>query len=322
MKKPVDYKQYDTRWASHNYSAKGENKTIKSSGCGIVSTAMVIASLKDSKVTPITTAEWSMKHGYKAYNQGTYYTYFVPQLKAYGITAKMLNSSNLYGKSRSAAHDEALKQLKKGNWIIACMGKGNWTSSGHYILVYGYKEGYVYINDSASTKPGRLKNKWSLFAKQVKYMWSVEVPDSFKKTSTTKTVTPKVTYKGYAGKWLGSIVNYNNTNSKGYSGIKGVPLTCFKASTNVGTIKYRVHFINGTWSAWTKDNRIAGNKNNIDAIQMSMPSKNYNVKYRVSTTKSKDYNNWITEYKNNSSMGYAGVLGKPIDKIQIQIVEV
>jgi peptidoglycan hydrolase-like protein with peptidoglycan-binding domain len=185
MVKPICYLQTDSRWKNANYSAKGERKTIGSSGCGPTAAAMAIATLKDKSVTPVTTAEWSMAHGYKAFNQGTYYTYFVPQMAAYGITCKKLNASNLYGKSSSTAHTEALNALKRDDWVIACMGKGNWTSSGHFILLYGYENGYVYINDPASTKASRIKNTWALFAKQVKYMWTITVPDSFKKAPSS-----------------------------------------------------------------------------------------------------------------------------------------
>lgn len=180
MVKPTSYLQTDTRWKNYNYSANGEKKTIGSAGCGPTAAAMVIATLKNKNVTPVTTAEWSMSHGYKALNQGTFYTYFIPQFAVYGIECKQLNTLNLYGKSSSTAHTEALAALKNGNWVIACMGKGNWTSSGHFILLYGYENGYVYINDPASTKATRIKNTWTLFAKQVKYMWSITVPDSFK----------------------------------------------------------------------------------------------------------------------------------------------
>lgn len=173
MNRPVSYLQTDSRWKNHNYSAKGEKKTIGTSGCGPASAAMVIATLKDKNVTPVTTAEWSMAHGYKALNQGTFYTYFVPQLSAYGIPCRRLNTSSLYGKASSDSHTEALHALKKGDWVIACMGKGNWTNSGHFILLYGYENGYVYINDPASTRPSRTKNTWALFAGQVKYMWTV-----------------------------------------------------------------------------------------------------------------------------------------------------
>ena len=175
--KPVSYLQTDPRWKTHNYSAKGEQKTIGSSGCGVAVSAMVIASLKDPAVTPVTTAEWSMSHGYKALNQGTYYSYFVPQFSAYGITCERLNQANLYGKSTSAAHEKALLALQGGDWVIACMGKGNWTSTGHFILLYRFENGFVYINDPASTKETRLKSTWDLFAGQVKYMWVVRVPN-------------------------------------------------------------------------------------------------------------------------------------------------
>lgn len=200
--KPVCYLQTDSRWKNHNYSAKGERKTIGSSGCGVTAAAMVIATLKDKGVTPVTTAEWSMAHGYKALNQGTFYTYFVPQMSQYGITCRRLNTANLYGKSSSTAHSEALNALKAGNWVIACMGKGNWTSSGHYILLYGYENGYVYINDPASTAPCRVKNTWALFAKQVKYLWTVSVPEDFKKGISGGTSSASTSSTGgcYAGK--------------------------------------------------------------------------------------------------------------------------
>lgn len=174
--KPISYLQTDPKWKDYNYSAKGEKKTIGSAGCGVTVAAMVIATLKDKNVTPVTTSEWSMAHGYKALNQGTYYSYFVPQLHQYGITCKRLNQSNLYGTSTSAAHTEALGALKDGKWVIACMGKGNWTSSGHFILAYQYENGYVHINDPASTSASRIKNTWDLFARQMKYLWVV-TPD-------------------------------------------------------------------------------------------------------------------------------------------------
>lgn len=187
MIKPISYLQTDSKWKNYNYSAKGEKKNIGSSGCGPTAAAMVIATLKDKTVTPITTSEWSMSHGYKALNQGTFYTYFVPQMSSYGITCKRLNTSNLYGIASSSSHTEALNALKNSDWVIACMGKGNWTTSGHFILLYGYENGNVYINDPASTKPTRVKNTWSLFSKQVKYMWTITVPDSFKSKDSSTT---------------------------------------------------------------------------------------------------------------------------------------
>lgn len=217
MVRPIYYLQTDPRWKNHDYSAKGEKKTIGSAGCGPTAAAMVIATLQDKNVTPVTTALWSMAHAYKALNQGTYYSYFVPQMSAYGIACKRLNTSNLYGKSSSAAHTEALNALKNGDWVIACMGKGNWTSSGHFILLYGYENGYVYINDPASTKAARVKNTWALFARQVKYMWTVPVPDAHKNPGSSSSAAVPSSDSSTGSSSIGSSSSGGVSDVAGYS---------------------------------------------------------------------------------------------------------
>ena len=106
---PILYMQTDDRWENNDYSAKGEKTTIKAEGCGIAYSAMVIASLADKKVTPEVTAKWSLEHGYKAPHQGTYYSYFKPQMAAYGIKCNMMNSVNCYGKPNAEVHKQAKK---------------------------------------------------------------------------------------------------------------------------------------------------------------------------------------------------------------------
>lgn len=175
--KPISYLQTDKRWAGIDYSAKGENTTIGESGCGPSCMAMVIATLKDSTVTPKETCVWALKNGYKALKQGTYYSYFVPAGAEYEINIIKVNKSNLYGdRSTSAkeAHEKAVTALKSGDWVISCMGKGNWTKSGHYVLAYGLEENKVLINDPGSTKAGRIRADIELWQSQVKYYWIVE----------------------------------------------------------------------------------------------------------------------------------------------------
>lgn len=169
MIQPINYYQTDTRWASKPYRTSAETATIGGSGCGPTCAAMVIQSIKDNGVTPVTTCNWSVKHGYKATNQGTYWAYFVPQFKEYGITCKQTYSA-----------DTALAALKRGDWVIGIMHKGNWTNGGHFILVYGYENNYIFINDPASTLERRTHAKWSLFKAQSDAYWIITVPDSIK----------------------------------------------------------------------------------------------------------------------------------------------
>ena len=180
MVKPVDYKQNDSKWGGLSYAVDGERSTVKSAGCGPTSLADVLAAIVSPYIDPVTLASWARYHNYKIKNCGTSYSFFVPCAKAFGVTVRRLNTSNVYGIPWNGVHEQALAELQKGNWLIACMGKGNWTSSGHYVVAYGYENGYVYINDPASTAAKRAKNTWELFKSQVKYYWAVEVPENIK----------------------------------------------------------------------------------------------------------------------------------------------
>lgn len=172
-KQPVYYMQTDSRWRYNDYSTKGEKTTIGASGCGPTCASMLIETLTGKKFTPVDACAWALQRGYKALRSGTYYSYFVPQFKAFGIKCEQLNYNNIYGNSTTSVHDKAFKMLKEGYYLIACMGKGNWTSSGHYIVVW-WEDGKVRINDPASTKSNRLNGDLATFRKQVKYYWAID----------------------------------------------------------------------------------------------------------------------------------------------------
>ena len=165
---PVSYLQTDPLWGSLDYSAPGEKTTIAASGCGPTAMAMVLATWADPSVTPKTECAWALAHGYKAPRQGTYYGYFEPAGARYGLRVTRLNYTSLYGKSTSAYHAQVKDALDRGELVIACMGPGNWTSSGHYVLVWGIQGDTIYINDPASTKAARAKGSYSMFNQQVK----------------------------------------------------------------------------------------------------------------------------------------------------------
>ena len=178
MTQPVSYLQTDPRWGSLDYSAPGEKTTILASGCGPTAMAMVLATWADPAVNPKTECAWALAHGFKAPHQGTYYGYFVPAGKRYGLNVRQINAVNLYGNSKSSHHEMARRAIEAGHLVIACMGKGNWTSSGHYVLVWDIQGDTIYINDPASTLARRTMGSYDLFKKQVKYYWIIEKPVS------------------------------------------------------------------------------------------------------------------------------------------------
>lgn len=150
-------------------------------------------------------------------------------------------------------------------------------------------------------------------------------------TTTKSSSTPDIYYKVYSGgKWYSEIKNYNTTNSMGYAGVEKKAIRGLAVKASKGTIKYRVHVKGGGWLSWIAKydannwvNGCAGIKTkDADAIQVSLEGvTGYTVKYRVSTVGSTDYLPWVTGYNNTNSNGYAGIYGKSIDKVQMEITK-
>ena len=208
-KQPVYYLQTDARWKDKDYSApSGESKkrTIGTSGCGPTCAAMLIETITGKTFTPADACSWALKRGYKAANQGTYYSYFVPQFKAHSIACERLNTSNVYGNPNSPVHAKAFDLLKKGYYLIACMGKGRWTTSGHFVVVW-WEDGKVRINDPNSKASNRMNGDLATFKSQVKYYWAI---DARKLNKDGKAVAEKKPVKVDAAK------SFNKSYGKTY----------------------------------------------------------------------------------------------------------
>lgn len=175
-KKPVTFLQTDPKWAKKPYQTTGETATIGGSGCGPTCAASVITSMTCRTFDPVQACKWSVDHGYKAKGQGTYYGYFAAQFKAMGIECRRLNSSSAYNDPNHPAHREARELLKKGWYIIACMGKGLWTSSGHFVVAWWLGD-KMEIMDPSSTRNERCHGDPGTFFRQVKYYFAVNAVD-------------------------------------------------------------------------------------------------------------------------------------------------
>lgn len=135
-----------------------------------------------------------------------------------------------------------------------------------------------------------------------------------------------VTYRVYSnGKWWSEITNFNNDNSMGYSGAKNYAVRGLAIKVDKGSIKYRVHKKGGGWLNWITacnindwNKGIAGSKNiEVDGIQVDFNGlEGYEAKYRVSNVGNDKYLPWVI-----GTSDYAGIFGKAIDQIQIEIVK-
>ena len=172
-KRPVSYLQTDPRWKALPYQVPGETATIGGSGCGPTAAAMLVETLTGKTFTPVDACRWSVAHGYKAKGQGTYYSYFAPQFEAFGIKCWQLSWTNVYHNPASKVHDQALEYLKQGYYLIALMKKGNWTSGGHFVVVW-WADGKIRINDPASTRDSRVNGDINTFRNEAAYYWVVD----------------------------------------------------------------------------------------------------------------------------------------------------
>ena len=113
------------------------------------------------------------------------------------------------------------------------------------------------------------------------------------------------------------------TNTQDYAGLKGYAITDIAIKVNKGSIKYRVHVKGGDWLDyvydynWNDANGYAGNHKPIDLVEIIYSENSELPKYRVSPVNA-DYYSW--QYGNKTGTGfdgYAGAIGKTIDRIQI-----
>ena len=170
------------------------------------------------------------------------------------------------------------------------------------------------------TKKGYNARKWTKHGK-LKYIdySSVEKPVEVK---------PNVIYQAYDNhkkKWLGKITNYNNTNSDGYSGIKGHAIGGIRIKLSDGSkITIKSHYKGGKWlgeiTKWDDtSNGYSGIKGKpIDAVMIKADK--YKISYRVHLKAKNKWLNWISGYNTKDAKnGYAGIIGQEIDMIQVRV---
>ena len=124
------------------------------------------------------------------------------------------------------------------------------------------------------------------------------------------------------------------TNLEDYAGIGGRKIIGIAARVDRGELKYQVHTVGGGWLPYVTGydwddavNGYAGNGKVIDALRTyySTPgdiieeSGYKKAKYRVATVE-RDYYSWQYDDETSGGQdGYAGMFGKPIDRVQIVI---
>lgn len=174
----VYYSQEDPRWRNKPYTIDGDaDETIGTSGCGPTSFAMVASTYLGKEILPTEACQYAIKKGYRTANNGTAWSYFKNISDAYGLQCIQTGSLGAVNVA-----------LQEGKLVIASMGKGHFTGSGHFILLVGSKDGWIEVYDpnhdnnrygsdglidQGTRNDGKVKARESVFRSEAKQYWII-----------------------------------------------------------------------------------------------------------------------------------------------------
>lgn len=146
----IYYNQTAAAWAEEAYGTD----TIGRYGCGPVAMAMVVSTLTETGMDPVEMARYCVEQGYWAKQQGSYWSIVPGVAEDFGLTCASLPPEE-------TERDQIVHSLATGQLLVAMLGPGHFTSSGHFIILRGLTlDGRVLVADPAS--PDRSLIPWDL----------------------------------------------------------------------------------------------------------------------------------------------------------------
>jgi hypothetical protein len=130
--------QWDQRWGYRTFSAG----LFAPRGCGPTCMSMIYSGLtgKTDK-DPYTLGQWALKQGYYREGLGSSFNFLIQGASKLGLKARVLNKQPKNIQS----------YLRSGYVLIANVKKGDFTTSGHYIVIAGINtDGKLIIHDPNS----------------------------------------------------------------------------------------------------------------------------------------------------------------------------
>lgn len=151
--------QYDPRWGYGSYG----DSVFAVNGCGPTCLSMVAAALTgDGTITPYRVAQYADSHGYYAAGAGTSWSLMTEGCAAFGLRGEELPLSE--SKMESV--------LGEGGLIICSMGPGDFTTSGHFIVLTGYGEDGFSVHDPNSRERSAQTWEYDRLASQIRNLWA------------------------------------------------------------------------------------------------------------------------------------------------------
>ena len=150
--------QWDMRWGYQTYGSS----TIAVSGCAPVCLSMAASYLTgDASISPYRVAQYAANAGYCVPGQGTSWSLLTEGASAFGISCRQLSL------------DEAQinAALDAGHPVICSMSPGDFTTEGHFIVLYGRTaDGYL-VRDPNSIARSEKTWTYDRLSGQIAALW-------------------------------------------------------------------------------------------------------------------------------------------------------
>lgn len=155
--------QWDPMWGYEDYGSS----CIAITGCGPTCLAMAGYYLTgDADMTPEKIADFAQRNGYYEKGYGSSWTLISQGAGKLGLTATELP---LVKKKMTNA-------LEAGNPVILAMGEGDFTSTGHYIVLTAYEDGVFRVNDPNSRIRSEKRWTYEELEGQIRNIWAIGKP--------------------------------------------------------------------------------------------------------------------------------------------------
>lgn len=153
--------QFDDRWGYLPYGSGHIGYT----GCGPVCLSMVAIYLTgDTKYTPTWMCNFATEEGYCSPGNGTTWTLFSEGSKKLGLEPKEL----------PLVKGLITNELDKGNPVVIVVGPGDFTNTGHFLVLTGYDQTGFTINDPFSAENSSRTWSYAQLEPQILNLWSLK----------------------------------------------------------------------------------------------------------------------------------------------------
>ena len=151
--------QWDERWGYATYAGE----VFGLSGCGPTCLSMVAIYLKgDTTMDPLWMGKFSTEHGFSYEGQGTMWSLMTEGAVQLGLEVVEL----------PLEEERIVSNLEVGNPIICIVGPGDFTTTGHFIVLTGYEDGKIKVNDPNSYRNSEKTWTYEQLQGQIQNLWA------------------------------------------------------------------------------------------------------------------------------------------------------